>query len=80
MSNRVGPNRPLGSKLRVQSSLGFATMDIAANLDIATNRALTDLRQYKSDIVFSDLKFPLCSEIATVEVVISPMDLSKNGF
>ena len=59
MSNRVGPNRPLGSKLRVQSSLGFATMDMAANLDIATKRALTDLRQYiNSDIVFSDLKFP----------------------
>ena len=59
MSNRVGRNRPLGSKLRVQSSLGFATMDIAANLDIATNGALADLRQYiKSVIVFSDLKFP----------------------
>ena len=72
MSNRVGPNRPLGSKLRVQSSLGFATMDIAANLDLATTRALTDLRQYiNSDLIFSDLKFrPLYSEIATVEVVI----------
>ena len=47
-------------------------MDIAANLDLATARALTDLRQYiNSDLVFSDLKFrPLYSEIATVEVVI----------
>ena len=41
-------------------------MDIAANLDLATARALTDLRQYiNSDLVFSDLKFqPLYSEIA----------------
>ena len=47
-------------------------MDIAANLDLATARDLTDLRQYiNSDLVFSDLKFrPLNSEIATVEVVI----------
>ena len=46
-------------------------MDVAANLDLATARALTDLRQYiNSDLVFSDLKFqPLFSEIATVEVV-----------
>ena len=42
-------------------------MDIAANLDLATARDLTDLRQYiNSDLVFSDLKFrPLYSEIAT---------------
>ena len=47
-------------------------MDIAASLDLATARDLTDLRQYiNSDLVFSDLKFrPLYSEIATVEVVI----------
>ena len=47
-------------------------MDIAANLDLATARAFTDLRQYiNSDLVFSPLKFwPLCSEIAAVEVVI----------
>ena len=47
-------------------------MDIAANLDLATARDLTGLRQYmNSDLVFSDLKFrPLYSEIATVEVVI----------
>ena len=47
-------------------------MGLAANLDLATSRALTDFRQYiNSDLVFSDLKFqPLCSEIAAVEVVI----------
>ena len=47
-------------------------MYIAANLYLATARALTDLCQYiNSDLVFSDLKFrPLCSEIATVKVVI----------
>ena len=47
-------------------------MAIAANLDLATARALTDFRQYiNSDHVFSDLKFrPLYSEIATAEVVI----------
>ena len=52
--------------------MGFATMDIAVNLDLATARALTDLCQYiNSDLGFSDLKFrPLYSEIATVEVVI----------
>ena len=47
-------------------------MDIAANLDSATARDLTDLHQYiNSNLVFSDLKFrPLYSEIATVEVII----------
>ena len=47
-------------------------MDIAANLDLATARALTDFRHYmNSDFVFSELKlWPLYSEIATVEVVI----------
>ena len=47
-------------------------MDIAANLDLATARDLTDLRQYiNSDLVFSDLKLrPFYSEIATVEVAI----------
>ena len=51
--------------------MGFATMDVVADLDFATARALTDLRQY----INSDLKFwPLHSEIATVEVVI------PNGF
>ena len=52
--------------------MGFATMDVTADMDLATARALTDLRQcMNSDLVFSDLKFwPLHSEIATVEVVI----------
>ena len=47
-------------------------MDLIANLDLATARALTDLRQYiNSDLVFSDLKFrPLYNKIATVKVVI----------
>ena len=51
----------------IQSTLG-----LAANLDLATGSAVRDLRQYiNSDLVFSDLKFwPLCSEKATVEVVI----------
>ena len=53
-------------------------MDIAANLDSATARDLTDVHQYiNSDLVFSDLKFrPLYSEIATVEVVI-PIGLKQ---
>ena len=52
----------------VQPTLGFATMDIVDNLDLAIGRALTDLRLY----INSDLKlWPLYSEIATVEVVIS---------
>ena len=60
----------------VQSTLGFATMDIAANLYLAIARALTDLRQD----INSDLKFwPLCSKIATVEVVI-PNGLEQKLF
>ena len=57
--------------------MGFATMDVTADMDLATARALTDLHQYiNSDLVFSDLKFRvLYSEIATVEVVI-PSGLS----
>ena len=59
-------------------------MEIAANLDLATARALTDLRQYNIDLVFSNLKFwALFTEIATVEVVIPSgmsLDLSKNCF
>ena len=52
--------------------MGFATMDVTADMDLATARALTDLHQYiNSDLVFSDLKFRvLYSEIAAVEVVI----------
>ena len=51
--------------------MGFATMDVTADLDFATARALTDLRQYiSSDLVFSDLKLrPFYSEIATVKVI-----------
>ena len=47
-----------------------------ANLDLATAMALTEFRQYiNSDLEFNDLKFwALCSEIATVEVVV------PNGF
>ena len=47
-------------------------MGLAANLDLATSKVLTDLIQYiNSDLVFSDLKiWHLCSAIATVEVVI----------
>ena len=60
-------------------------MDIAANLDLATAKGLTDLHQYlDSDLVFSDLKFrALYSEIATVEVVIPSglsLDLSRYCF
>ena len=70
---------------QVQSTLGFAIMDIAANLDLATAKALTDLHEYiNSDLVFSDLKFrALYSEMATVEVVIPSglsLDLSNNYF
>ena len=57
---------------RVQSTLGFTTRGLLANLDVAIGRAVTELCQYlNSDLVFSDLKFqPLCSEIATVKVVV----------
>ena len=41
----------------IQSPLGFATLDKAAALALATSRAVTDLRQYiNSDLGFSDLK------------------------
>jgi len=62
--------------LRIQSTLDIATMCLAANLDLTTSRALTDFRQHiNSDLEFSDLEFsdpkfqPICSDIATVEVV-----------
>ena len=53
-------------------------MDIAANLDLATARDLTDLHQYiNSNLVFSDLKFwALFTVIATVAVVI-PSGMSR---
>ena len=41
----------------VQSPLGFATLDKAPALALATIRAVTDLRQYiNSDLGYSDLK------------------------
>ena len=41
----------------VQSPLGFATLDKAAALGLATATPLTDLRQYiNSDLGFSDLE------------------------
>ena len=44
----------------IQSTLGFATMGLAANLALATSIPMTDLRQYiNSDLVFSDLKLQL---------------------
>ena len=44
-------------KLEIQCPLGFATLDKAAALGLATSRAVTDLRQYiNSDLGYSDLK------------------------
>ena len=46
--------------IQIQSTLGFATMGLAANLALATSIPMTDLRQYiNSDLVFSDLKLQL---------------------
>ena len=52
--------------------MDIPTLDKAAALSIAAGTLVTGLRQYiNSDLVFSDLKFLLlCSEIATVKVVI----------
>ena len=48
-----------------QSKLGVVTMGLLANLDLATARALTDLRVY----IKGNLKYrPMCSEIWTIEV------------
>ena len=42
---------------QIQCPLGFATLDKAAALALATSRAVTDLRQYiNSDLGYSDLK------------------------
>ena len=42
---------------QVQCPLGFATLDKAAALALATATPLTDLRQYiKSDLGYSDLE------------------------
>ena len=48
----------------VQSPLGFATLDKAAALALATATPLTDLRQYiNSDLGYSDLEICfLCSK------------------
>ena len=53
--------------IKIQCPLGFATLDKAAALALATSRAVTDLHQYiNSDLGFSDLKigvlFSGCSE------------------
>ena len=50
--------------LVLQSTLGFATMDLAANLDLVTAGAVMDLFNYiNSNLVFRDLKFCLlCSK------------------
>ena len=52
----------------IQSTLGFATMGLAANLGIATaNPPDGSLLLHNSDLGFNDLQFRLlCSEIATV--------------
>ena len=43
--------------IKIQSPLGFAALDKAAALGLATSRAVTDLRQYiNSDLGYSDLK------------------------
>ena len=48
------------TKKSVQCPLGFATLDKAAALGLATSRAVTDLRQYiNSDLGYSDLKIGL---------------------
>ena len=58
--------------------MGFTTRGLAVDLALATGRALMDFPQYiNSDLVFSDLNFgPLCSEIATVKVVIANIAFS----
>ena len=45
------------TKSRLQSTLGFETLDIAAALDLETATPLTDPRQYiNSNLGFSNLK------------------------
>ena len=64
---------PLNSLSRdVQCPLDIQTLDKAAALPIAAATGVTDLRQYiNSNLVFRDLNYGLiCSEIATVKVVI----------
>ena len=46
-----------GKAKEIQCPLGFATLDKAAALGLATSRAVTDLRRYiNSDLEFSELK------------------------
>ena len=54
-------------------------MSLAADLDLATDRDVTDLRQYTRQIapIFGDLKFlPFINEVATIVVGI-PSGLEK---
>ena len=45
-------------KRKIDGQLGFATLDKAAALALATATPLTDLRQYiNSDLGYNDLKF-----------------------
>ena len=45
------------SEIVIQCRLGFATLDKAAALALATSKAVTDLRQYiNSDLGYSDLE------------------------
>ena len=50
--------------------MGFATLDKAAALGLATSRDVTELHQYiNTDLGYSDLKLCFfCSKIATVVV------------
>ena len=60
---RIGTEKSTYSNLRkvvcnqIQSPLGFATLDKAAALGLATATPMTDLRQYiNSDFGFNDLE------------------------
>ena len=46
-ANKEMMNRPTKHTPQVQSPLDFATVDLVANLALATSRAVTDLHQYK---------------------------------
>ena len=65
----------------LQSTLGFATLDKAAALGLATATPLTDLRQYiNSNLGFSNLKiWLLYSKIAAVVVAKPSGHKNKNG-
>ena len=56
-SRRLGLTTSTFCQLIIQCPLGFAPLDKAAALALATSRAVTDLRQYiNSDLGYSDLK------------------------